>query len=93
MSKWYGRKTMGKVFSVRIDTAIYQKIHELAYKMQTTKKAIVEQAIRLLGQRYDQEKETNPFDETSGIWEREETPEETVKKARNVFWESMKRKR
>ena len=82
---------MDRIFSARIDNAIYQKINDLSSKMHTTKKAVIEKAINLLGQRYEQEEETNVFDETCGIWKRNETPEETVVQVRKVFRESMKR--
>ena len=84
---------MDRIFSARIDDAVYQKITDLSIKMHTTKKDVIEKAICLLGQIYEQEKETNAFDETCGIWERDETPEETVAQVRNLFRESMMRNR
>jgi hypothetical protein len=61
--------------------------------MHTSKKSIIEKAIRLLGQRFDQENEKNVFDETCGVWNRTETPQETVSKNKAAFGESMMRNR
>ncbi len=84
---------MDRIFSARIDPAVFQKINDLSVKMHTTKKAIIEQAIRLLGQHYERETETNVFDETCGSWERAETLDETVAQVRGRFRESMQRNR
>jgi hypothetical protein len=82
---------MDRIFSARIDDAIYQKIKDLSTKLHTSKKSVIEKAIGLLGQRFEQEKETNVFDETCGIWKRSEVPEEIVSQVRTVFRESMRR--
>jgi len=82
---------MDRIFSARINDAIYKQINDLSSKMHTSKKSVIEKAIGLLGQRYEQEKETNVFDETCGIWKRNEAPKETVAQVRAVFRESVKR--
>ena len=82
---------MDRILSARIDDAVYQKINDLSSKMHTSKKSIIEKAIGLLGQRYEEEEGTNVFDETCGIWKRNEKPEETVAQVRLAFRESVKR--
>ena len=82
---------MDRVLSTRIDDAVYRKLNDLSSKMRTSKKAVIEKAIGLLGQRYEQERETNVFDETCGIWNRNEAPEETVTRIRAAFRQSVTR--
>ena len=82
---------MDRIFSARIDDAVYRKIHDLSMKMRTSKKAIIEKAVSLLGQRFEEDRELDVFHETCGIWKRKESPAETVSRIKNRFRDSMKR--
>ena len=84
---------MEKIFSTRIDEAVYRKIGDLSIKMHTSKKNIIETAIKNLGQLIEQDTETTVFDRTFGVWKRDETPAETVSHVRRMFRESMNRNR
>ncbi len=80
---------MDKVLSARIDDRILRQINDLANRMNTTKKAVIESAIELLSMKVDSEKNRDVFDDTCGAWLREESAEETVCHARAAFRNSM----
>ncbi len=82
---------MDRVLSTRIDDAVFRQINDLSVKMHTSKKAIIERAVRLLGQQSRNDKEKDIFDDTCGAWKRDETPEATVARAKKAFRESMTR--
>lgn len=82
---------MDKIFSARIDDSIIRKIGDLSDKLHTSKKAIVERAIQLLWKDIEEKKQQDIFAETSGIWQRDETPAETVKTAKNEFKKSFRK--
>jgi predicted transcriptional regulator len=82
---------MDRILSARIDEVIYRKINDLSQRMHTSKKAVIEKAIDLLGKSFQEEKEIDVFKETSGTWKRDETAEETVSQIRNEFNRSMNR--
>ena len=82
---------MDRILSTRVDDAVYRRINDLAKKMRTSKKAVIEKAITLLAQRVQQDKGGNVFDETCGTWKRSESPGETVSFGRTAFNASMNR--
>lgn len=84
---------MDRILSARIDDAIYRKINDLSVRLHTSKKSIIEKAIRLLGQHFEQEQGIDVFDETCGIWKRDGAPSATVSQIRTEFGESMNRHR
>ena len=82
---------MDKILSARVDEAVIQRIGALARQLGTTKKAIIESAVRSFAQRIEEEKGTDVLQQTFGAWDRKETPQTTVKKARKAFRDSMRR--
>jgi predicted transcriptional regulator len=82
---------MDRILSARIDEVIYRKINDLSQRMHTSKKAVIEKAVDLLGKSFQEGNEIDVFKETSGTWKREETAEETVSRIRNEFNGSMNR--
>jgi predicted transcriptional regulator len=82
---------MDKILSARINDSIYRKINDLSLRMHTSKKAVIEKAVDLLGKSFQEENEIDVFKETSGSWIREETAEETVSHIRDEFNSSMNR--
>jgi hypothetical protein len=82
---------MDRILSARINDSIYIKINDLSQRMHTSKKAVIEKAVDLLGKSFQEENEIDVFKETSGSWKREETVEETVSRIRNDFNGSMNR--
>lgn len=82
---------MEKILSTRIDEAVFHLITSLAVRMQTSKKAIIEESVRLLNSYYEQEHATDVLAETSGAWNRNELPSETVAEIRSKFNLSLER--
>lgn len=82
---------MDRVFSTRIDDAVYRKINHLSTSLHASKKAVIEMAIGLLSKKSEEDAEKSAFDQTFGVWERLTTPAETVTSAKKVFRDSMGR--
>ncbi|MGB5685126.1 MAG: hypothetical protein WBM35_04895 [Candidatus Electrothrix sp.] len=82
---------MDKVLSARVDEAIIRQIGLLARELKTTKKAIIESAVRLYSEQSGLKKKIDVFETTCGSWNRSESPEETVNQARSAFRKSMER--
>jgi hypothetical protein len=82
---------MDTILSARIDDRIARQIGEISRKMHTTKKAVIEKAIALLGQQVDAHTGADVFKQTSGAWKRQESAQKTVGRARTAFRESMHR--
>lgn len=82
---------MDKIISARIDDRIFKQINNLAQKMHATKKAVIEKAIELLVRKVDNERKTDVFDQTCGVWKRHESADDTVSHIRTIFNTSMHR--
>jgi hypothetical protein len=82
---------LDKIFSARVDEATVRRISRLAHKLHTTKKAVVEAAVRSYAEKSELEQDSDIWEETHGIWERQESPRETVKQVRQTFRESLRR--
>ncbi|WP_446008463.1 ribbon-helix-helix protein, CopG family [Candidatus Electrothrix sp.] len=82
---------MDKVFSARVDEAVIRQIDLLTRELKTSKKAIIESAIRLYSEQSGLRKKVDVFEQTCGSWNRSESPEETVNQARSAFRKSMER--
>ena len=80
---------MDKIFSTRIDEAVYKRIGLLAEKLNVSKKTIVERAIMKYTDDVDITDAIDPFIQTLGSWKREERPEETIQHAKDAFRQSM----
>jgi predicted transcriptional regulator len=82
---------MDKIFSARVDEAVIHRIGSLARRLHTSKKKVIEDAVTSYAKQVDRDEESDVFDETSGAWNRDESPEQTVDRARGAFRESMER--
>ena len=82
---------MDKILSARIDEAVIRQIALLARELHTTKKAVIESAVRFYSEQTGLKKQVDVFESTCGIWNRAEPPEETVRQARSAFRNSMER--
>ena len=80
---------MDKVFSTRIDEATVHTLESLAIALRTSKKRIVEDAIRLYSESVEQK--PDPLDQSFGAWRRAEPPDELLGQMRAAFEESMRR--
>lgn len=82
---------MDKVLSARVDERVLHQINMLAKELHTSKKSVIEEAILTYVKKIESEKGLDVLDLTSGVWERDERPEEIVRHARRAFTKSMKR--
>ncbi len=83
---------MDKVLSARVDESVVTKIGALARELHTTKKSIIEGAIRLFAEKIEEEQGLDVFDLTCGAWSRNEAPRETVRRVRRAFSDAMTRR-
>lgn len=82
---------MDKILSARLDESIVSRIGSLARQLHTTKKQIIEGAIELYAAKIEAENKVDVLDQTFGAWQRKESAQETVNKARKAFQDSMSR--
>lgn len=82
---------MDKILSTRVEESAVLRIGQLAQELHTSKKAIIEAAIRYYGEKIDKEKNTDIFEQTMGAWQRDETPEDRRDLIRDKFNKSMER--
>jgi predicted DNA-binding protein len=80
---------MDKVLSARVSESVLRRLGVLSRKLGVTKKAVIEQAIEMYADRV--EHDSDPLDQTHGVWQRDEDPSETVDRARDAFRRSMDR--
>lgn len=80
---------MDKVFSTRIDEEIAQTLDGLAVTLRTSKKRIVEDAIRLYSETVKEK--PDPLQKSFGAWRRTESPDELHRRMRAAFEDSMHR--
>ena len=82
---------MDKILSARVDESVIRRIGVLASQLGTTKKAIIESAIRMYAEMVEKKHNLDVFEQTHGTWRRAESPDKTVKKTREAFRRSMHR--
>ena len=82
---------MDKVLSARVDEAVIHRIGTLANELGTTKKAIIEGAVRMYAEKIEKDNKLDVLEQTFGAWRRSESPDKTVKKARKAFQNSVRR--
>jgi predicted transcriptional regulator len=85
------RCIMDKILSARVDESIILRITSLARRLNTSKKKIIENAIRMYANKIDQQENQDVFELTNGAWQREESARQIVDKTRKTFRESMER--
>ena len=84
---------MDKVLSARVDETVLLKIGLLARKLGTSKKAVIERAVRELAANMETENGLDPLELTCGAWQRVEEHGEGVEEARRAFRRGMRRHR
>lgn len=82
---------MDKIMSTRIDEATTQKIAMLAGKLGKSKKAILEEAVRIYAEKIELEQGFDVFSHTFGTWRREEPAGETVRRVKEQMRKSQER--
>jgi predicted transcriptional regulator len=84
---------MDKIFSARVDEIVIQRIGSLARRLHTSKKQIIESAVRTYADKIDQEEKFDVFEQTCGAWHRKEPASRIVEAARASFRKSMENHR
>ena len=80
---------MDKILSARVDEEIIHKIGLIANELKTTKKSVIENAIKEYADKIGKEGKIDIFEKTLGAWNRDETAEETINSIKGAFKQSM----
>lgn len=82
---------MDKIMSTRIDEAVIQHIGMLARKLGTSKKAVLENAIRYYVEKIEAEQNFDALTATFGSWQRDESATQTVQTIKGTMRKSQER--
>ena len=82
---------MDKIMSTRIDEAVIQYIGMLAKKLGTSKKAILENAVRYYAEKIEAEQGVDILTHTFGSWQRDESAAETAQSIKDSMRKSQER--
>ena len=80
---------MDKVFSTRMDEAVVHALDSLAATLRTSKKWIVEEAIRLYIETVEQRPDS--IEVAFGAWRRSASPEQLHRQMRTALGDSVRR--
>ena len=84
---------MDKIMSTRMDEAVIRRIGLLAKRLGTSKKAVLENAVRYYAEKIEAEQGFDVLTHTFGSWQRDETAAETVQAIKDTMRESQERHR
>ena len=82
---------MDKIMSTRIDEAVIRCIDMLAKRLGTSKKAILENAVRHYLEKIEAEENFDVLTHTFGSWKRDESAAETVHTIKHAMRKSQER--
>jgi predicted transcriptional regulator len=82
---------MDKIMSTRIDEAVIRHIGMLAKRLGTSKKAVLENAVRYYVEKIEAEQDFDVLTHTLGSWQRDESATETVHTIKNTMRKSQER--
>ena len=82
---------MDKVMSTRMDEAVIRHIDILAKKLGTSKKAVLENAVRCYAEKIGAEQDFDVFTHTFGCWRRDQSAAETVHTIKDTMRKSQER--
>ena len=82
---------MDKIMSTRMDETVIQHIGMLAKRLGTSKKAVLENAVRYYAEKIDAEQGFDALTHTFGSWRRDESAAETVQTIKDSMRKSMER--
>lgn len=82
---------MDKILSARLDEAVVSQLHWLAQRLKTSKKNVLEKAIRHYAGEVEENESLDPFEKTCGAWKRRGKVEKEIGKIRQAFARSMTR--
>lgn len=82
---------MDKIMSTRIDEAVIRHIGLLAKRLGTSKKAILENAVRYYVEKIEAEQDFDVLTHTFGSWQRDKSAAETVQTIKDTMRKSQER--
>ena len=82
---------MDKIMSTRMDEAVIRHIGLLAKKLGTSKKAVLENAVRYYVEKIEAEQDFDVLTHTFGSWQRDESVTETVQTIKEKMRKSQER--
>ena len=82
---------MDKIMSTRIDEAVIRHIGMLAKRLGTSKKAILENAVRYYAEKIETEQGFDVLTHTLGCWQRDKSAAETVQTIKDTMRKSQER--
>ena len=82
---------MDKIMSTRMDEAVIRHIGLLARRLGTSKKAVLENAVRYYAEKIEAEQGFDVLTHTFGSWQRDETAAETVQAIKDTMRKSQQR--
>ena len=84
---------MDKIMSTRMDEAVIRHIGMLAKRLGTSKKAVLENAVRYYAEKIEAEQGFDALTHTFGSWKRDESAAETVNAVKDTMRKSQERYR
>ncbi|MFH0926211.1 MAG: hypothetical protein V1872_11400 [bacterium] len=82
---------MDKILSTRVDESILSYIKILAERLHISKKKVIESAVMMYMKSMEEKEKIDLFDQTFGVWKREESANEIIEETRGAFQKSMTR--
>ena len=82
---------MDKIMSARMDEAVIRHIGMLAKKLGTSKKAVLENAVRYYAEKIEAEQGFDVLTYTFGGWDRDKSATETVSTIKDTMRKSQER--
>ena len=83
---------MDMVISARVDERVARQIGDLAGRLHSSRKRVIERAIELLTESVERESGDDVLARTSGAWKRSESPAQVAAIARKAFRDGMTRR-
>ena len=82
---------MDKIMSTRIDEAVIRHIGMLAKRLGTSKKAVLENAVRCYVEKIETEQGFDVLTDTFGSWQRDKSAAETLQAIKDTIRKSQER--
>ena len=82
---------MDKIMSTRIDEAVIRHIGMLAKRLGTSKKAVLENAVRCYAEKIETEQGFDVLTDTFGNWQRNKSAAETLQAIKDTMRKSQER--
>ena len=82
---------MDKIMSTRMDEAVIRHIDMLAKKLGTSKKAVLENAVRYYVEKIEAEQGFDVLTDTFGCWQRDISAAQTVQTIKDAMRKSQER--